>query len=115
MTPAEAALFVASTLGAQFAEDNELAYVMFICSSSGAAVDVVMRSDDLVHGISPLPAGCEWLPFETTGTIGETVLHVDTPGRRFARISRVTVGSRTGYSSGLVDLISLVGQGAAGA
>jgi hypothetical protein len=95
---------LAATPGRTSAQEVDL--VKFICTSAGGVHDVILRAESLVMGLSPLPGGCEWLPPETYGTIGETVSHIDTPGHRVARISRVRVQGRAGLSAGLVELLS---------
>ncbi len=84
----------------------ETTFVKFICTSAPAVVEVVVRVDDLIYGLSPLPTGCTWLPFNTTGTVFETVQHIRTPDGRTARVSRVVVGGRKGFSAGLVEHVS---------
>jgi len=61
--------------------------------------------EDLIHGISTLPNGCQWVTGE--GTIHETVFVMDVPGDpwRYARISLVTINGLEGYSAGLTDLM----------
>lgn len=84
----------------------ETTFVKFICTSAPAVVEVVVRVDELIHGLSPLPPGCAWLPFNTTGTVFETMQHIRTLDGRTARVSRVIVGGRKGFSAGLVEHVS---------
>ena len=85
---------------------NEVAIVRFVCTTPGAVLDVILRADDLIIGLSPLPSGCAWQPVGTTGRIGETLFYADGPGGRAARISSTEIDTQTGFSAGLVELLS---------
>jgi hypothetical protein len=88
---------------------DESQHIKFICNSPHTVPTVVMMAEseykDLIHGISTLPNGCQWVTGE--GEIHETVQVMDVPGDpwRYARISRVTINGLEGYSAGLTDLI----------
>lgn len=106
--PTARALLLTATLASLPAGTGakEIKLVRFVCGSEGAVVDVVSRADDLIMGLSPLPSGCAWLPIGTYGLIGETMFHLDVPGGRVARISRVTTDHCAGFSAGLIELMS---------
>ena len=99
-----AVLLLAPFLGG--AGVSEIAVVRFVCTSPGAVLDVIRRSDDLIIGLSPLPSGCAWQPMGTTGRIGQTLFYVDGPGGRVARVSPTEVDTQSGFSAGLVELLS---------
>lgn len=89
---------------------EERQHIKFICNLPHTVPTVVHMAnseyEDLIHGISTLPNGCEWVTGE--GVIHETVSVMDVPGDpwRYARISRVTTADgREGYSAGLTDLM----------
>ena len=84
----------------------ETAIVRFVCTTPGAVLDVILRADDLIIGLSPLPSGCAWQPSGTTGRIGETMFYTDGPGGRVARVSSTEIDTRRGFSAGLVELLS---------
>lgn len=102
------ALLFLNTAATATAEE-ERQHIKFICNSPHTVPTVVMMAEseyeDLIHGISTLPNGCQWVTGE--GTIHETVQLIDVPGEpwRYARISRVTINGLKGYSAGLTELI----------
>jgi len=84
----------------------EIELVKFICNSTGGVAEVIAQADDLIVLLSPLPHGCAWLSPGSRGEIGATIFYVDGPGDRMTRVSRVLVNGTSGYSAGLVELLS---------
>lgn len=86
-----------------FADENEL--IKFICNNHYAVADVALNNE-LIIGLSPLPGGCQWISPVAIGKIGQTIRIIDIAPGVYSRITEVTVNGMTGYSAGIVDLLS---------
>lgn len=104
------AAFIITLLIGSSVYADEIDTIKFICNSPYTVEDVAIdgaRADtDMIVGLTPLPTGCAWTHGNREGTIGRTVKIINVPGNRYARVSLVRLNGVTGWSAGIIDLIS---------